>query len=495
MAVSEQLKRLGKDTLFYGLGSAVQKFIAFFLFPIYTRVLSQAEFGAQDLVYSAVTILSYFMVMGLDSSTARHYYDAETERDRRAVLSTWLFFELLLSIPSCLLLIAFAQPVCGLFFRDRELAPFFQIGVASLPFVLVTRVTLLTLRLTFQAKRFSILSIVGVLVQALAAVWFVVILRLGMMGVFWANMIANLFRAGLGVSMTYQHFRPVLSPTWIRPMLAFGVPLLPASLSLWALDYSNRYFLVRLATLKDIALLGIGTHISRVMSFVIAAFQIAWGPFAFSLFKDQQLAKDTYAKALTYLILLSLIATLSLSTFARELIIFLATPAYEPSAALVPWLCYGSIAWGAAYIVGMGTEFVKKSYYVTLATVAGALVNMVLNFALIPRWSIGGAAVATMLGNMVAFLCRYYAGQRYLYIAYEFRKLFVLIILATGIIAMITWADHRVSVWSPIVLLYKIPLYATFWLGLFACRIVGRDEIGMVRKYLCEVFPRLVGRK
>ena len=299
MGVSKQLERLSKDSLFYGLGSAIQKFIGFFLFPIYTRARTQADFGAQDLVFTAVTIISYFLILGLDSGTARHYYDTEDSADREQILSTWLWFELLISIPVCTLLIVFAQPVCALIFNDGTLAPFFRLGMATLPFTLVAAVTSLTLRLTFQSKKFGIVSVAGVLVQALAAIYLVAILRIGITGVFLANMIARIFRAVLGIGLTHKHFRLVLSKSWLQPMLAFGLPLVPASLSLWVLNYSNRYFLTRFATLSDVGLFAVGVRTSSVVTFVISAFQIAWGPFAYSLIKDERLAKGKYSKDMT----------------------------------------------------------------------------------------------------------------------------------------------------------------------------------------------------
>lgn len=491
MGVSKQLKRLSKDTLFYGLGSVLQRFISFFLFPIYTRVLTQAEFGAQDLVSTAITITSYFLILGLDSGTARHYYDAETPADRKKILSTWLWFELFISLPVCILLIVSARPICALIFNDSALAPFFLLGIARLPFSLITKVSTMTLRLTFQSQKFSIISAAGVLVQALAAIYLVAILRMGVTGVFLAYMIASVFRAALGIAFTRKYFGLVFSKAWLKPMLTFGLPLVPASLSLWVLNYSNRYFLARLATLSDVGLLAVGVRISSIVTLIISAFRIAWGAFAYSLIKDERLAKKTYSRVLTYFLLISLLATVSLTIFAREAVLVLAGPAYELSASLVPWLCYGSIAWGAVYVVGMGYGITKKSYHTTISTVLAAVANTGLNFLLIPRWGITGAAASTMLGNLTALIYSYYTGQRYFSVSYEFRKAFTLIGMATAVIATSVLIDRSWIAWSPEILLYKIPLYAAFGAGLFTFGIISREEVNRVRGYLMTKFAEL----
>ena len=63
MDVTRQLKQLGTDTVLYGLGSVLQSFIGFLLFPIYTRLLTKEDFGAQDLVLTGITIITYLLTI------------------------------------------------------------------------------------------------------------------------------------------------------------------------------------------------------------------------------------------------------------------------------------------------------------------------------------------------------------------------------------------------------------------------------------------------
>jgi O-antigen/teichoic acid export membrane protein len=482
--ISKQLIRLGKDSFFYGMGSVLQKFIGFFLFPIYTRLLTQEEFGAQDLIFTAVTITTYFIVLGLDSGTARHYYDVETSIERRKILSTYLWFELLISIPTTLILILYAQPISEIIFKDGSLASFFILAIASLPFTLVSGITLLVLRLTFQSWKFSIVTATGVLVQATASIYLVVSLRMGIQGVFIANLIASAYRAAIGLILTYKNFTFTISKQWLKPMLMFGIPLVPASLSLWVLNYSNRYFLVRLATLSDIGLLGAATRISSIVVFVISAFRTAWGPFSYSLIKDEALAKATYSKTLTYFLLITLAATSSLSIFAREAVTILATASYLPSTFLIPYLAYSAIIWGAVYIVGMGYGIAKKSYHTTVATVLAAVGNVALNFLLIPPLGILGAAISTLAGNLITLIYSYLVAQRYFYVQYEYRRIIPLIIMSSLSIGTSMYIDNMATTWNLTSFLFKLLIFLTFIGSLFVFKLVGREEINWLRHFL-----------
>jgi len=488
MEVSEQLKQISKDTFFYGLGSAFQRFLAFFLFPIYTRLLTQADFGSQDLIATAMIITTQFLVIGLDTGMARNYYSAKNDEEKAEILSTWFWFELLLSVPVCVLLIVEAELICSILFGDARLSPFFRLGIATLPFNLVAGITMMALRITFRSKKYCLISAASVLIQALSSIYLIAVMRFGLMGVFVSGMLAGAFQAILGLCFTHHQFRLVFSKIWLRTMLVFGIPMLPAGLSLWILNYSNRYFLVRLGTLSDIGLLSVALRIASILAFMITAFQTAWGPFAYSLVKDERLAKETYSKVLTYFLLISLTGTVGLVVFAREMILLLATSAYESSAPLVPWLCCGIVAWGGFYIVGMGYGIAQKNYHTMILTILAAAVNTGLNLLLIPAWGIQGAAVSTMIGNLVALCYGYFAGQHFFRVNYEGRKIGQLIGVATAAIVVGGVIDHSQVMWRPELTAYKVLLCGVFVVSLFGLKIISSRETGRVRRYLRDHF-------
>jgi len=377
-----------------------------------------------------------------------------------------------------------------LLFQDIDLVPYFRLAVVSLPFSLISGVALLTLRLTFKSKSFSLIIASSVLVQAVASIYLVVLIRMDIMGVFLAHLITVMFRAIVGISLTYKHFGLVISKSWLKTMLAFGLPLVPASLSLWILNYSNRYFLIRFATMKDVGLLSAGSRVASIVIFIITAFRTAWGPFAYSLIEDEGLARKTYSKALTYFLLVALIATVSVSVFAREGILVLAPATYQESAVVVPFLAYSAISWGCVYIVSIGYGIAKKSVHTTIATILGAVINTGCNFLLIPKWGIIGASFSTMLGNLIALTYSYSIAKRYFTVDYEFRKVAILLSTATTAIAGALLVDRNFAQWSTELLLYKVPLFLLFLISPFVFRIIGREELKWARGYIAGKFLR-----
>ena len=467
-----ELKRLSKDTLWYGGAAAVQKFIVFLLFPIYTRLLTQADFGAQDLVATFVMVTSLFLVMGMDSGAVIHYYEVPAIEQEK-IRSTWLWSQVLLSVPVCGLLLLLAPAICGLVFRRTELAPYLRLGVAAIPFSQMVRAISLVLRLTFRTRAFVFLTTAGVVLQVAAAIVLVVVLRKGISGVFLAILIAAVLQMCLAFVLVRGVLRPGVSASWFMAMLKLGIPLVPAALSLWVMNYANRYVLVRYATLADIGVLSVALRISSILLFAISSFETAWGPAAFSMAKDRESARKIYGKVLTYFLAVVIPGTAALSIFAREITSVLAGPAYASGAALVPLYCFSSIFWVLLFIVGMGASIAKKTYHSSIAIVTAACVNMALNFALIPSHGIVGAAVATVAANLVALVYMYFIGQHYFRVPYDARSVVVLFSLAAVAIVPAVVADQVVLPWNAAVLCVKAGLVMVPLLGVFVFRIVS----------------------
>jgi O-antigen/teichoic acid export membrane protein len=479
----EQMKQLVKQTILYGLGGALQKLIGFFLFPIYAHLLSVSDFGASDLVLTTIFVISSVLALGMDSAAARHFYDADTAKHKKMILSTWLWVQMLFSSCICLLLLAMADQICQLIFQDNSLTYLFQLGVIGIPFGLLSGITMMAMRLSFEPKKFSVIATINVIIQAVAGIWLVGVMGLGIRGVFIGLLISNIVGAGLGLLMTYKHFGLVFSTQKLKALLYFGLPLVPASLSIWIFNYSNRYFLVHYGSLVDVGFLAVATRLSSILALGLMAFQTAWGPFAYSLIKDEELAKSTYSKTLTYLLLMSFFCTVGLSVFAREAILVLATPAYESAAVLVPWLCYGAIAWGGLYIVGMGYGIAKQSYHLTIATVLAAGLTLGFNFLLIPKWGTIGAVLGTMVGNCIALMYAYYVGQHYYYVRYDLGKIFVLAAMTTFTVLISLVIDQITQPWSSVILLYKFLLVGGYGIGLYFLKLISPDELDEMRGY------------
>jgi O-antigen/teichoic acid export membrane protein len=71
VSVAKRVSQLGGETVIYGIAGTISRFIGIFLIPLYTRAFSPADYGQIAILTAFVTLLSTFIVLGLDSASGR----------------------------------------------------------------------------------------------------------------------------------------------------------------------------------------------------------------------------------------------------------------------------------------------------------------------------------------------------------------------------------------------------------------------------------------
>ena len=109
----------------------------------------------------------------------------------------------------------------------------------------------------------------------------------------------------------------------LREMNRFGIPLVPTALFLWVTNFSDRFFLVKLADVAEAGLYSVGVRIASAMVLLLTAFRLAWPAFAYSI-EDEHEARQTYAYVLTYLTVVTAWVALALTLLSPWIVDLLA---------------------------------------------------------------------------------------------------------------------------------------------------------------------------
>ncbi len=416
----QRLLQLTKDSLIYGLGSALTGFIGIFLVPILTRVLVPEEYGVIDLLATVVYLANVLFSLGFDSATAILFFDRSDEKERKTILSTGLWFVLGISLLVVLFLLPFADRLANLIFQSAQYAQAFRYTLAAIPFMLTLGFALSSLRYRFL--RFRYLASVGtnVISTILLTILFLVPLRLGVDGYFLAFLCTGVVSAIVAVLLARRNFSFRISKTVLKQLLTIGLPLVPAGLAGWALALIDRFFLTAYS-LEELGWYSLGVKLASVLGLGIAALQLAWGPFALSLVREPE-AKTTYAKVLTLFTIAAGAAALALGLFAPEIVALTSGKDFSPAARVVGILSLGLVGYGSYFIVSIGVNVVKKTAHISWTTAIAALINIGLNFLLIPHYGMVGAAMATLISYIVSAWLLFFVGQRVYPIPFESKK-------------------------------------------------------------------------
>ncbi len=414
-----QIRRLGKHSAIYGLGGIVSRVLAVFLLPLYTRYLNAADLGAVGLVVALSAVLVTILRLGISSAFFRFYFDSKDVARRLLVVRTSFWFTMASATAGLAAGVLLAAPVADLLgLDDPNLVRAGFVGIwAQMNYEQLTSL----FRAEERSTAFVFASLANIAVTIGATVLLVVVWERGALGVIVGNFIGTLVvyfallavnRAQLGLEFS----RPLL-----REMNRFGVPLVPAALALIVVNFSDRFFLVHLASLEEVGLYEIGVRIASAMVLLLTAFRMAWPAFAYSIEDDAE-AKRTYAFVLTYLVVVASWLALALGLLAPWLVRVLATPQFYEGQRVVAPLAFGGMAYAAYIVMAIGVGRAKRTQFNWVIAGLAAVVNVVLNLILIPPYGMLGAAYATVAAYGVMFVAMTWYAQRVFPVPYQWRR-------------------------------------------------------------------------
>jgi O-antigen/teichoic acid export membrane protein len=253
-----------------------------------------------------------------------------------------------------------------------------------------------------EAFRYSLLAVLIMMGLLIADIFFVVLLKKGVNGVLYSQLLIYWLGAlFIGVYIHSRHYlRLVLSA--IRKLFSFGFPLIFSMVGWFILNMSSPYFLAHYSGLKEVGIYGLGYRISAVLMIVIVMpFQLAFGPYVFSLEKNAEL-KEKISRIFSYLLLGLFFSIWATALLAKTLIRVIAPPEYQEAYAAILAILPAIFLTGVYYWAASLLHLVKKTKWIGLIIVASALLSIFLNIWLVPKYGWPGAAASTVIAVFAA---------------------------------------------------------------------------------------------
>jgi O-antigen/teichoic acid export membrane protein len=436
-----RVRVLSSQSLIYGLSGTLTKLVGLIIVPILGSKFTPTAFAPIDLITAFASVIGSIILLGSDAAVAYYYFRETDERGKQDLVSTWMIFQFLLNAVVGAALFAFAEPITRVVLGPSSNSWYLRLTGCAFPLGSTVNYALEILRLQIRPKRYVLVSGSSVIAGLCLTLLLVVTLNLGLIGIYIASLCSNILAFAVATYSLRRSIVPRFSWVRFRQILAYGLPLVPISVSNWAIGLSNRFFIRAHGSqigngLSDTGLFGMGNRIAQLLLLAISAFALAWSPFALSISESPD-AKTVYARVLTFYVAVLSWLTLALSLFA-PLILTVVKPDYARSYQVVAPLAYAYAVAGAYPIVAMGTALSKKTIHLSWATIAAGLFTLVLNAILVPLpyMSLTGGAVATLCGNLLLVGLVYSVSQRLYPIPYEVRKVLTCAVLLAVAVAL-----------------------------------------------------------
>lgn len=475
----DKFRRLGGHGVVYGLGSSIRQLAAFLLLPVYTNVLSTAEYGVVGLVTLTGMIAGVVFDLGLRTSLFRSMSDHQDIETKNALFTTALlvvtFSGIVLTGASFLL----APHISVAIFEDAVYSRLVIYVCASTAVDMIARMALAFLRAQERSVSFTVLQIVTLFMRIGAIIYFVVVCSMGVPGVFLGQLIAT----GASTLLVLFAVRASITGRFLAgdaiKMVRFGAPLVIAALFTFVLEYVDRLVLDAYGELSDVGVYTLAYQIGMILTFGLhTPVRMTWTPLFFLAKNDGNIDRFC-ANALTYVYAVGGMLFLAVALLSKELLAIMSEADYQSAYPLIPIIAFSYLLWSGQPIIEVGVLLKGRTGWSAFYMFFGAGVNVALNFALIPAYGVFGAAYATLASLVAASVLSLVLNQRLFPIGYEWSRLVLVfvvqaVVLATGILLA------SPTIWLSILL--KVGLVLAYPLILWGVGFFRRDElVGITR--------------
>ena len=479
------LKGLLKDTAIYGVSSIVARFINFILVPIQTKRFNAAggQYGIITNVYAYVALFIILLTYGMETTFFR-FMSKEGERPER-IYSTTLRMVGTTSLIFAVIISIFIHPLASLMgYQDHpEYIWVMFVTVAIDAFVAIP---MAYLRYLHKPIKFASIQVFNILMNIILNVAYLIVLpalKLNPFGIYddqftlevvWVFYI-NIFCSTLKMLLLWKELEGIrfgFDKAACKRMLGYAWPLLimglagqfnqSASQILFPYFYDGSIEEAH----AQLGIYGGCIKVAMIMVMITQAFRYAYEPFVFGKSKDKD-SKDTYAQAMKYFIIFTLLAFLFVIAYMNILRLLIGKSYWE-GLRVVPITMAAEIMFGIFFSLSFWYKLIDKTIWGAYFSGIGALVLVIIDVLFIPRFSYMACAWAGFAGYGTSMLLSYFIGQKNFPVNYPLRDIFFYVGLTMVFFVGMNLANNTLPVWASIG-------FNTIILVFFVAVIVKRD--------------------
>ena len=408
MGNNERGKYLAKNTIIFTLGNLGTKLIQFFLVPLYTNVLSTADYGVVDLVTTIGMVLAPILLLNINDGVMRFALDkgADFNKIMSIGLAAFIF---------CLITGLVIFPIGNISNQLGNYSSYIYFYTISYAGNLLF---FGYLRGTEKLLQFSIGNIINAMLIASFNIFFLVIIKTGIAGYFLSYTLANFicciyaFIVG-NVKEVILNFK--LDKELMIKMLKYSVVLIPNTFMWWIINSSDRVMITSFIGNSANGIYAISCKIPTLLSTIVTIFNTAW---SYSAIKENDsYDRDEYNNSVyNGLVMLSVVIGAAMMLVMKPFLAVYVSKMYYKAWMFTPYLVVGCVFLSIASFLGAYYTVNKDSKGFLYSSSVAAAINLALNYLLIPKIGIAGAALATAISYIAVFLYRAVDTKKYIFI-------------------------------------------------------------------------------
>jgi len=419
----EEKSRQIKNGIVYLFPIGISGLIPILTLPIFTRILSKEDYGVWALALVYAIFASGLANFGMTASYDRNYFQYRNNRLETAkLLYSTILFVMLNFLLLAVLTYLFKGTLSKLIIGSAEHANLLFWAFCAQFFTSLSYYYLAYYKNSELAKNFVIYKITGSLIFLVISLYLVVYLRIGVIGIVYAQMCSGTLVFAILTYKFINTFSITFSKSIFFESLKISYPLTPKVFLGVIGSQFDKYMIGLLASVGGVGIYTIGQRIANGIFIYITAIHNVYSPQVYKkMFDLGEQGGKSVGKYLMPFLYSSVAIGLAVSLFAEEIVYLLTPKSFHGATNIIIILSmyYASLFLGTIPQL----TYVKKTHLTSVLTVLSVILNILINIPFIMKWGAVGAAWGTLLAGLLSGTVTFIVSQYYYEIKWDYRKM------------------------------------------------------------------------
>ena len=402
-----------KRTLVYTFSGSFNALIAFLLLPVLTKYLSPYDYGVVETFGAVTACLTGVVIIGGNTLLSKQYFKLggpEREEYVGNILGMILSGSLLLFV--FFLLFSFFTDFFSNLIKISNALILLAIAVSFSNAIIALVLTLF--QIEKKTINYAVLANLRTVADIAVSLFLIVVVGLKWQGRITGIACGSLLFLGVALLVFQSNNIKVAFPRrYGKEILLLGVPLIIAHMTGWVNEMIDKLMISNLIGVESTGIYSVGYRFGMVIMMVGTAFSRAWLPFFFENIKEHKHAADLKIVKATYIYIVGLVVvSLCFGLLGKHLLYFMVDKEFYAAGQFIFLVamayCFDGI-WKmfTGYLI-----YREKTKIYSFIVLFSAIVNVVLNYILLQKIGLIGAAWATFVSFGVGAILTVYAGAR-----------------------------------------------------------------------------------
>ena len=416
------IRKLFNQSAHYFTGSFLGIIVHFITFPIFTRIFSIADYGILGLVTVTLSTILAVSKFGINNGAIRFYEDCRLEKNRDGLPQYYSTFLIATITASGVVSLLFVLSVINI--PENILAKKITNLLAFTSVIIFLKCTYIIFqsfnRAEQKTKTFNFIELITGYCSIGLSIFFIFCFVKGLYG-FYTGQIVVFNAAVLIFFYSLLRRRKIRIKYFSKKLffesIKYGMPLMAFELMNHVLTYADRYLIQYYLGSERLGIYSVGYNISQYLSnLFLLPVSLVITPVLMDTWTNKGVedTKIFLSDSLKYFLLIIFPVVFGFIAVSGDLISFLASEKYHESYQIVPPVIIGMTFFTLTYIFNAGLTIFKKTGRILIFSGISAVINVVLNLLLIPKYDISGAAYATLISYLIFFMLIVFSSFKYL---------------------------------------------------------------------------------